>query len=364
MVNSVLAVYSTEFLNASPSQVGLIVAVFFISASLLKIPYGVLFFGKRALYGIALSFTVLAIAPPLYTIIPTVETGFLLRVIHGFAHSLFVTTALSGVSILGRPERTPRAIAIYTMAASVGLVAGPAISTAVVANWGIKAPFLVAGLLGIVGLPLAISIIRFHKLAIVPPKIPRIVDSLGLIRNRTVLISALCFLSVAYGLGVLVAFAPLHAKFFFSFPDSFVTGLFLGYSSSALVSRIAFERFAQRANTQRWMTFALIVSIVFLSLLAISPGPELFIVAFVLLGTAQGLVFPVGAVMTYGATPAKDRVLGNAIYLMGFDIGSLIGPLISVPVVIFFGIPAALAVAALAPATALVLLRMSARRRA
>ena len=364
MVNSVLAVYSTEILNASPSQVGLLVAMSFISASLLKIPYGVLFFGKRALYGIALSFTILAIAPPVYTILPNVETGFVLRVIHGFAHSLFVTTALSGVSILGRPEKTPRAIAIYTMAASVGLVAGPAISTAVVANWGIKAPFLVAGLLGVVGIPLAISIIRFHKIAIATPKIPKMIDSLGLIRNKTVLMSALCFLSVAYGLGVLVAFAPLHAKFFFSFPDSFVTSLFLGYSSSALVSRIAFERFAQRANTQRWMTSALIVSIVFLNLLAISPVPELFILAFVLLGTAQGLVFPVGAVMTYGATPAKDRVLGNAVYLMGFDLGSLIGPLISVPVVIFFGIPSALAVAALAPATALVILRMSAKKRA
>jgi dipeptide/tripeptide permease len=68
--------------------------------------------------------------------------------------------------------------------------------------------------------------------------------------------------------------------------------------------------------------------------------------------------------MTYGATPAKDRVLGNAVYLMGFDLGSLIGPLISVPVVIFFGIPSALAVAALAPATALVILRMSAKKRA
>ena len=81
-----------------------------------------------------------------------------------------------------------------------------------------------------------------------------------------------------------------------------------------------------------------------------------FILGIILLGIPQGIILPVGAMMVSESVRPTEHVLANSFYLVAWDIGFAIGPVLTSGIANTLGILAALGASALLPAVSVMLI--------
>ena len=364
VVAPILSIYVKEVINAPFEMVGLVTAMFFIASSLAKISLGVFAGGKKTITFLLLAFVILSICPALYSLTGNILVLIFLRAAHGFAFAFIGTASLILATLAISSVKRDKGVGTYTASLSLGLLAGPAITTFSIPLFGVSNTFYFASLMGCIGIFAAFFLNRKISLIEKNWQIIGVAVDREVLKSKISAITRNKMFSMAFVgnfaffllFGVILAYAPLYAKETLNFSDELVSVLFLLYYIATTVTRLSVGRIVGRVSKSALMILSTVFAALFSFALAISIDNFVFAGVFALIGAVQGVLFPVGSMLIADYIQPSRNILANSLYMMGIDIGQGIAPLITAGVVVQYGLEYSFIVSAAISAAATLLL--------
>ncbi len=361
IVGPILAIYLKDFLLASIPEVGLAVSVFFLTSALSKLPVGFSARGTRTTLGLILSLLICSICPSAYVLAKDLAVFNTIRAIHGFGAALFGVTGLTLISSMALSGKRVEAISSFIASLAVGLMAGPAIGTLSVALLGIKNTFFIASLPSLIGLAMAYSLARNTSLRVDygSGRNLALSDLSMVLSSRLFKGSFFAYMSFSFVFGVLLAYAPIHARESFGFSSGYITSLFFGYFLVTTGVRFMLGRLIEKLGEERMLSLGLLNTTLMGAFMYFINAPTVFTAAFVCLGLSHGVVYPTAAIVVARAVKPAELALANSIYLVAFDLGTFFGPTLTSVVATSYGIPSALALSGIFPGLVAMIVRQT-----
>jgi len=364
VIAPILSIYVKDVINAPVEMVGLVTAIFFIASALAKTSLGVFAGGKKTITFLLLAFVIFSICPALYPLTDSVVMLIVLRATQGFAYAFIGTASLILAALAISSVERDKGVGTYTASLSLGLLAGPAITTFSIPLFGVQNTFYFACLMGFVGVFAAFflnkkisSIEKNWQIIGVAVSREALKSKISAItRNRMFDMAFIGNFAFFVLFGVILAYAPLYAKDKLKFSDELVSVLFLLYYIATTVTRLSIGRIVRRVSKPMLVIFATIFAALFSFALAIFVNNLVFAVIFALIGAIQGVLFPVGSMLIAEYIQPSRNVLANSLYMMGIDIGQGIAPLIAAGAIIQHGLGYGFIVSSAISAVATVLL--------
>lgn len=363
VIAPILSIY-VKGLNASIEIVGLVTAIFFIASALTKFSLGVFAGGKKTITFLLVAFAVFSICPALYPLTGSIAILIILRATQGFAYAFIGTASLILAALTISSIERDKGVGTYTASLSLGLLAGPAITTFSIPLFGVQNTFYFACLMGFIGTFAALFLNKkFSSIEknwqIIGTAVSR--EALkskisAITRNRMFDVAFIGNFAFFVLFGVILAYAPLYAKDNLKFSDELVSVLFLLYYIATTVTRLSIGRIVHRVSKPMLVIFATIFAALFSFALAIFVNNLVFAVIFALIGAIQGVLFPVGSMLIAEHIQPSRNVLANSLYMMGIDIGQGIAPLITAGAIIQYGLEYGFIISAVISVAAIVLL--------
>jgi len=364
VVAPILSIYVKDVINAPIEMVGLVTAMFFIASALAKISLGVFAGGKKTITFLLFAFVIFSICPALYPLTDSILLLVVLRATQGFAYAFIGTASLILAALAISSVERDRGVGTYAASLSLGLLAGPAITTFSIPLFGVSNTFYFSGLMGFIGIIAAFFLNR--KIS----SIEKNWQIIGVTLDREVLRSKISAImrntmfdmafigNFAFFVlfGVILAYAPLYAKENLHFSDELVSMLFLLYYIATTITRLSIGRIVERVSKSTLMVLSITFAALFSFALAIFTDNLVFAGIFALIGAVQGVLFPVGSMLIAEYIQPSRNILANSLYMMGIDVGQGIAPLITAGVAIQYGLEYSFIVSAAISAAAALLL--------
>ena len=364
VIAPILSIYVKDITNAPVEMIGLVTAVFFITSALVKIPLGVFAGGKKTITFLLFAFVIFSICPALYPLTDSILMLIVLRALQGFAYAFIGTASLILAALTISSVERDRGVGTYTASLSLGLLAGPAITTFSIPLFGVSNTFYFASLMGFIGISAALflnkkfsSIEKNWQIIDVAVNREALKSKVsGIMRNKgfgTAFIGIFAFFVI---FGVILAYAPLYAKETLHFSNEYISVLFLLYYTATTVTRLAIGRIIRRVSKPTLMTLATVFAALFSFALAIFTNNFVFAGIFASIGAIQGVLFPVGSMLIAEHIQPSRNILANSLYMMGIDVGQGIAPLITAGVAVQYGLEYSFMVSAVIAVAAALLL--------
>ena len=364
VIAPILSIYVKDITNAPVEMIGLVTAVFFITSALVKIPLGVFAGGKKTITFLLFAFVIFSICPALYPLTDSILILIVLRALQGFAYAFIGTASLILAALTISSVERDRGVGTYTASLSLGLLAGPAITTFSIPLFGVSNTFYFASLMGFIGISAALflnkkfsSIEKNWQIIDVAVNREALKSKVsGIMRNKgfgTAFIGIFAFFVL---FGVILAYAPLYAKETLHFSNEYISVLFLLYYTATTVTRLAIGRIIRRVSKPTLMTLATVFTALFSFALAIFTNNFVFAGIFASIGAIQGVLFPVGSMLIAEHIQPSRNILANSLYMMGIDVGQGIAPLITAGVAVQYGLEYSFMVSAVISVAAALLL--------
>ncbi len=363
VIAPILSIYVKDIVSASVEIVGLVTAIFFVASALAKASLGVFAGGTKTITFLLFVFVIFSICPALYPLTDSVIVLTVLRVAQGFAYAFIGTASLILAALTIPTVERDKGVGTYTASLSLGLLAGPAITTFSIPLFGVQKTFYFASLMGFIGVLAAFflnkkisSIEKNWQIISLDVNREAFRSKVSAImRNRMFEMAFVGNLAFFVLFGVILAYAPLYAKDKLRFSDELVSALFLLYYIATTVTRLSIGRIVRRARKPMLVIFSTIFAALFSFALAIFVNNLVFAAIFALIGAIQGVLFPAGSMLIAEHVQPSRNILANSLYMMGIDVGQGIAPLITAGAVVQYGLVSGFVVSAavLAAATAL-----------
>jgi len=359
VIAPILSIYVKDVINAPVEMVGLVTAMFFIASALAKFSLGMFAGGKKTITFLLVAFIIFSICPALYPLTNSIIMLIVLRAAQGFAYAFIGTASLILAALTISSIERDKGVGTYTASLSLGLLAGPAITTFSIPLFGVSNTFYFASVMGFVGVFAAFFLNRrissieenWQIIGVVVSREALKSKISAITRNRmfdTALIGTFAFFIL---FGVILAYAPLYAKEL-NLDDQSISVLFLLYYIATTVARFSIGRIVGKVNKSTLMILCVMLASLFSFALAIFVDDLVFAGIFILIGAVQGVLFPAGSMLISEHVQPSRNVLANSLYMMGIDIGQGIAPLITASVIVEYGleysflVPAAISAAA------------------
>ena len=282
----------------------------------------------------------------------------LLRVFHGLGSVFFWVSALTFSSLTASGMKRDEVIRKYTLAVAMGMMSGPVISTFCIFALSMRDTFIFASTLACLSMIPAIFLVR--KTPFKPADFLRRKQSFVIpgrvLSNRVFQSNLFAYFAVSFAFGVMLTYAPIYAREAFSFADEQVTLLFFGYYLAMTGVRFGIGEFIKLLGKSMISALGLFGAVCMLWIMSISSLPAFFATAFCLYGLSMGVVFPIGAMRIADTLNRSDLVLANSFYLLGWDLGCTLAPILLSFVAVQLGIPYALATSAILPLSAILIM--------
>lgn len=364
VIAPILSIYVKDVINAPVEMIGLVTAIFFIASALAKTSLGVFAGGKKTITFLLVAFVIFSICPALYPLANSITVLIVLRAVQGFAYAFIGTASLILAALAISSVERDKGVGTYTASLSLGLLAGPAITTFSIPRFGVRNTFYFACLMGFVGVFAAFflnkkisSIEKNWQVIGVAVSREALKSKISAItRNRMFDMAFIGNFAFFVLFGVILAYAPLYAKDKLKFSDELVSVLFLLYYTATTVTRLSIGRIVGRVSKSTLVMFSTILAALFSFALVIFVDNLVFAGIFALVGAIQGVLFPVGSMLIAEHVQPSRNVLANSLYMMGIDVGQGIAPLITAGVIIQYGLGYSFIVSAAISAAATVLL--------
>ncbi len=309
-----LPVFIVDVMDAGPEKVGYIIAVFTLSAMIIRPLTGYLLdgYGRKWIYlGAFLLFTAML---GFYTIAITFAWLMALRFLHGFTWGAATTSSSTIVVDVVPANRRGEGIGIYGLSFTLAMAIGPGVAMAVLGDGNYNRMFLSSMAIAFAGL-LLVLLVKF-------PKYEKPLASQKLNLSRFIEPSTLpmAMIQLLFGLtyGGLMSFITLYAKEYeLGQPGIFFAVFAVGIAGSRLVSGRIFDR----KGPAILMLAGLIAGaggFLSLGLMADFTG---FMLAAILVGICMGVVMPSLQTMANNVVNAQRRGAANATFITAFDIG-------------------------------------------
>ena len=338
VISPVLPLYAKDF-GVSAAMVGATISVFGLARMLLNLPAGFLSdrFGRRLL---------LVGGPAITALGSFLSAGagdiwqlLAYRFVAGAGSAMFMTGALILVTDISTAENRGRMLSLYQGSLLLGVSIGPALGGLTAELAGLRAPFVVVGVLAAVCAVWALREMPETHQAAVPVASATPADRPPPVAGARPLRSL--FTNPGFTLVSLVTFS-----IFFTRTGSRQTVLALvgneqlGLSAGALGAVFAMiallnlamigpsGAWADRFGRKRVIVPSAIVSAGALGLFAVTSSLGFFLLAAVLLGIGTGLAGPAPAAYAADVVPAEARGVGMGLYRTYSDVGFVAGPLL------------------------------------
>ncbi len=316
----ILPLYLAGF-GASSTVIGAVMAVFTITATIMRLPVGMLI-DRAGRKPFLLGGVTLFIAGNFgYLWAPSIPSMLPFRVLHGIGWS-GCTTAVATLAADIVPQRRRGELMGYAgMASSLAGALGPVIGFALLHRFDYPGVFFGAGvLLGLsflLALPLAEPTLARH-----PPARQRHWLDVILVKETLPVAIAVAFLS--FGHGGILTFLPIHAlKIGMINPGIW----FATYAGCVLASRPIAGPISDRVSRRAVIIPGLVLNLVGIALLALSDTSFWLLVAAAFAGLGSGAAQP--ALMTVAVDQSSEQRRGQSLaqfqffYDLGIGVGSL-----------------------------------------
>lgn len=323
--------YRALELDASPSTVGFIAAVYALLPVLTALLFGrwvgVLGEGRFVIFGTAgllLSSLALLLANsiPLLAIAASVS---------GLAHLACMVGGQTMVSLKSQRDKYEENFGYYTFSASLGQMIGPILAAVVAGSTGvipksISHAFIAALLLSIVAL-LPIVQWRNDKPTVVGARREEgTLKSAGqLLRNKKVFGAIYTSMAISSVGDILLVFLPLYgAENSFS---AFSIGVIIAIRAGAsMLSRISLGAISARFSTKQILIYSNIVSVTSFIAMAFAPNPIVLGALVLMAGFSLGVGQPLTMSLVSQATAPEERAMAVSARLTGNRLGQFIIP--------------------------------------
>lgn len=309
-----LPVYIVEVLGAGPGMVGYILAVYTLSAMIIRPLTGFALdtLGRKYIY--LISFLAFSALLGLYVLAWSVLWLLILRFIHGFAWGAATTSSSTIIVDVVPAARRGEGIGIYGLSFTIAMAIGPILALAVLGNDNFNRMFITAMIIASGGFMLAL-LVKF-------PRYTRPENGTGLsfrkfIESHT-LPMALTQLLFGLTYGGLMSFITLYAREYdVGRPGIFFTVFAFGIAAS----RLAAGRIFDRKGPSLLMFTGLVSGAAGFLVLGTLTTFEGFMLAAVLIGICLGVVMPTLQTMANNVVEPHRRGAANATFITAFDIG-------------------------------------------
>lgn len=288
---TVMPLYIQE-IGGQPSQVGLAIGLFTLSAVLARPAVGYLtdtWGSKRVLI---LGAVIFALSPALYILTRSVPSLMAVRLFHGLGISAFTTAYIVLVTDLVPPERRGEAIGLAGIMVPISVSIAPATGAWLLEPLGFARLFQMAAVLALACLAVLLLIREpgGRGAGVLRPRI----SMTQVLRYRSVWVTCLATVLTAVTYGSVITFLPLFA----AERGLGNVGLFFSaYAVATILAGTPLGRLSDRLGRR---------AVGLPALMALGP-------IFWLLSGTRGLGWLVGVALLYGASFTSGRVVLNAL---------------------------------------------------
>lgn len=364
VIAPILSIYLKDVIGTQVETIGLITAMFFVTSALTKLLLGVFAGGKKTITFLFFAFMIFAICPAFYPLTDSIVALVVLRVAQGFAYAFIGTASLILAALAISHLERDKGVSTYTASLSLGLLAGPAITTLSIPVFGISNTFYLATIVGFIGIFASFflhtklsAIERDWQIVGVTFEKESTRSKISTVaRNHMFGIAFIGNLAFFILFGVLLVYGPLYAKERLDFSDELVSALFLLYYIATTITRFSTGKIVQKVGKPTLMMAGTLLAGLLALTLRIVANDLFFAVIFASIGAIQGVLFPVGSLLIAQYIKPSRNVFANSLYLMAVDVGQGIAPLITAGVVVQHGLESSFIVAGIISALAALLL--------
>lgn len=311
----ILPIYLTDILHLPFSKVGVLMALFTISALAIRpfAGYWLDRFDRQLFYlcAFALMVALFALYPLALGIVPIA----LLRLAHGGAWGMTTTASSTIVADIVPAHRRGEGIGLFGLSMTMAMSLGPLLGMAIVKHLNYPAMFYTGLGLGLAGFVLVLFVSCPHMTS------NKRFRWSELIEPATIPVSLVqLLLNLAYG-GLLSYVAMFGKQIGIGNPGNFFLFFAIGMALSRLWSGKVFDK---RGPALLLRSGFAILAIGF-CLLAVSKSNPLFLLSGFIIGTGNGITMPSFQTMINALVPRERRGAANSTFFAGFDIGIGIG---------------------------------------
>ena len=340
VIGPVLPLYAKDF-GVSAAMVGATISVFGLARMLLNLPAGILSdrFGRRLLLVGGPAIT--ALGSLLSAAAGDIWQLLAFRFVAGAGSAMFMTGALILVTDISTPENRGRMLGLYQGSLLLGVSIGPAVGGLAAELAGLRAPFVVVGVLAAICTVWALRAMpETHRAVAEPanlaahPATPgsRASSAFSLRSLLTnpgfTLVSLITFSIFFTRTGSRHTILPLLGNEELGLSAGGLGGIFAFMALLNLVMIGPSGAWADRFGRKRVIVPSAFLTAGALGLFAVTGELWLFLVAAVLQGIGTGLGGPAPAAYAADVIPAEARGVGMGLYRTYADMGFVVGPLL------------------------------------
>jgi len=319
---SALPIYLLSNLNASKSQIGLVVGIFTIASVSMRPFSGFALdrFGRRTIFLLALIFYSIFFIG--YLVALSLTAIAILRFVHGLSWGF---TAVSGSTIavdLVPVSKRGEGLGYFALSTTLGMSIGPIIGLFIIHEWGYIVMFASGCVISIASLGCAMAV-QLRKRLIVGKRIQLKLKSM-FDRNAMFLSTNVFITMIAYG--ALLSFIALYGREIGIHNSSLY---FLFFSIGIAAARITAGKVFDKHGPRRLITNCILLLIIGFPLLALAKDVILFYVSAVIIGFGNGVIFPTFQSMINNLADSNHRGAANSTLYTAVDLGLGLGMIIA-----------------------------------
>jgi predicted MFS family arabinose efflux permease len=314
-----LPIYLIDTLRISHRNAGLLMAVFFISATLIRPISGYLIDNYHRSGVLIISLSLMTVGYGMYPLISTVSTMFLLRFMHGVVWGIFTSSSAPIVADIVPPSQIGQGIGIYAVTIPVGMTIGPMFGLGLLNALGPHAMFL-----AVLGISFLSLLGAFSARTPFKP-VNRKKFSLASLFNKQALPISFCMFFIMIAYGAIVVFVGIYAA---QKDFSNVGTFFLWFAVAIFLSRLFAGRLFDKGHIFQLILVGLALTAVGMLWLGYARNPMQFLAAGMVSGFGFGILMPTCQAAINNLVKPDERGAANSTYLISYDLGVGVGSLI------------------------------------
>jgi MFS family permease len=347
LVNPLLSIFAKE-IGAVGVWIGLSVAGYWVSRVLLEVPSGLISskFGYYKPMTVGLVLTVVGNILCAYAKNPV--QLILARALMGMGAPLFFAVSMTFIVNLFSASKRGSAVGLFQGIEFMGTILGSALSGYLITGFGFRGGFLLS--VGLVAVALALILLPcVRKDAGDPPNgysvdLSSIMD---VFTNRTLLIvSSATFAEFVMSTGVIYTIFPLYANEQLGY-SLIAIGLIMGARSVGfVVAMLVMGAVSDRIGRKPVLLFGLASTAALVTALNFTTSFPGITAVILLIGVTTGAIWIVCPVLAAEAVDPSQRGAAIGTYRTFFDLGSVLGPIMTTAIMDIYGVAACFYVSA------------------
>ncbi len=315
---SALPIYLVNDLQASKSQVGVVVGIYTIASVLVRPFSGFALdrFGRRTLFLSALVLYSLFFVG--YLVALSISSIILLRFVQGMTWGMTTVSGSTIATDIIPASKRGEGIGYFALSTTLGMSVGPVIGLFICHQWGFSAMFVSGCLLSLGSLACAYAV-HLRKRFRVGKRI-RLTWS-SMFEKSSILPSVNVFITmIAYG--GLLSFIALYGREIGIHNSALY---FLIFSIGIAASRISVGKVFDKQGPRKILTFCMGLLLIGFPMLAMASGAVLFYLSAIIIGFGNGVIFPTFLSMINNLVDAGHRGAANSTLYTAVDLGMGVG---------------------------------------